>query len=142
MKRAATIPSFANLPKTYAGLVTLHPPRPLHDAVAYENAVEVVHALAGHRLNRDQDDYLEFMARLVEDYEREHVPEPPPAPGIETLKFLLQEHALSAEDLGAIIGVNRSVAYRILKGTRNLTLGHIRKLSARFAVSADLFLAR
>lgn len=39
---------FARLPKTYSGLVALHMPRPIHDKVAYDNAVEVVHALAGH----------------------------------------------------------------------------------------------
>lgn len=42
--------SFARLPKTYAGLVAVHMPRPTHDKAAYDNAVELVHALAGHKL--------------------------------------------------------------------------------------------
>lgn len=134
-------PTFARLPKTYSGLVALHMPRPIHDKVAYDNAVEVVHALAGHKLNHDQDDYLAIMAKLVEDYESEKVPEPKPAKGIEALKFLLKENSLTADDLGEIIGVNRSIAYRILKGARNLTANHIKELAARFVVSADLFLA-
>ena len=138
--KTATL-TFATLPKTYSGLVALHLPRPIHDKVAYDNAVEVVHALAGHKLNRDQDDYLALMAKLVEDYESENVPEPKPISGVETLKFLLSEHGLGAADFGEIIGVNRSVAYRILKGTRNLTAEHVKKLAARFAVSADLLLA-
>ena len=138
--RTATL-AFTHLPKTYSGLVALHMPRPIHDKVAYDNAVEIVHALAGHKLNHDQDDYLAIMAKLVEDYENENVPEPKPIKGIEALKFLLEENGLTAADLGDLIGVNRSVAYRILKGTRNLTADHIKKLAARFAVSADLFLA-
>ena len=133
--------TFARLPKTYSGLVALHMPRPIHDKVAYDNAVEVVHALAGHKLNHDQDDYLAIMAKLVEDYENENVPAPKPVEGIKALKFLLEENNLTADDLGEIIGVNRSIAYRILKGARNLTADHIKKLAARFAVSADLFLA-
>jgi HTH-type transcriptional regulator/antitoxin HigA len=133
--------SFARLPKTYSGLVALVMPRPIHDKVAYDNAVEIVHALAGHKLNHDQDDYLAIMAKLVEDYESENLPEPKPIRGVESLIFLLEENSLTAEDLGDIIGVNRSVAYRILKGVRNLTADHIKKLAARFAVSADLFLA-
>lgn len=137
----ATVPTFARLPKTYAGLVALHMPRPLHDKVAYDNAVEVVHALAGHKLNQDQDDYLALMAKLVEDYETENLDEPKPVSGVESLKFLLDEHGLSAEDLGEILGVNRSIAYRILKGSRNLTAEHVKKLAARFSVSTDLFLA-
>lgn len=79
------------------------------------------------------------MAKLVEDYESENVAEPKPMKGIGALKFLLEENGLTAADLGDIIGVNRSVAYRVLKGTRNLTADHIRKLATRFAVSTDLF---
>lgn len=116
-------------------------PRPIRDKVAYDNAVEVVHALAGHKLNHDQDDYLSLMAKLVEDYESENVPEPKAAKGIEALKYLLEENSLTADDLGTIIGVNRSIAYRILKGARNLTADHIKKLAARFVGNADLFLA-
>lgn len=138
--KTATL-SFARLPKTYSGLVALHMPRPIHDKVAYDNAVEVVHALAGHKLNHDQGDYLALMAKLVEDYESKNVPEPKPVKGVEALKFLLEENDLTAVDLSAIIGVNRSIAYRILKGGRNLTADHVKKLTARFAVSADLFLA-
>lgn len=85
--------NFSHLPKTYSGLVSLHMPRPIHDKVAYENAVEIIHALAGHKLNHDQDDYLAIMAKLVEDYESDNVPEPKPIKGIEALKFLLEENA-------------------------------------------------
>lgn len=85
MKTTAKTPTFAALPTNYAGLVALHPPRPIHDDIAYDNAVEVVQALAGQKLNRDQDDYLELMARLVEDYERVRVPEPAPVSKVETL---------------------------------------------------------
>ena len=141
MKPTTETLTFSSMPKTYNGLVSLLVPRPIHDRATYENAVEVVHALAGFKLNRDQDDYLELMAKIVEDYERETVPEPAPVKGIESLRFLLKENDLTADDLGSIIGVDRSIAYRILKGARNLTAEHIKKLSRRFAVSADLFLA-
>jgi len=133
--------NFARLPRTYSGLVALHMPRPIHDKVAYDNAVEIIHALTGHKLNYDQDDYLTIMAKLVEDYENENVPQPKSIKGIKAVEFLLEENGLTAADLGDLIGVNRSVAYRILKGGRNLTADHIKKLAARFAVSSDLFLA-
>lgn len=132
---------FVRLPKTYSGLVALHMPRPIHDDAAYENAAEVVHALAGHKLNHDQDDYLAIMSGLVEDYERENVAEPRPVNGLEALKFLLEENSLTAGNLADIIGVNRSTAARILSGGRDLSADHVKKLAARFAVSADLLLA-
>lgn len=133
--------SFARLPKTYFGLVALHMPRPIHDEVAYDNAVAIVHALAGHKLNHDQDDYLAIMSGLVEDYERENIAEPRPISGLKALKFLLTENGLTAGDLAGIIGVNRFIASRILKGGRDVSADHVKKLAARFAVSADLFFA-
>ena len=141
MKPTTETLTFSSMPKTYNGLVSFLVPRPIHDQAAYDNAVEVVHALAGFKLNRDQDDYLELMAKIIEDYESETTPEPAPVKGIESLRYLLKENELTADDLGSIIGVDRSIAYRILKGARNLTAEHIKKLSSRFAVSADLFLA-
>ncbi len=138
--KTATL-NFTRLPKTYEGLVSMHMPRPIRDKVGYDNAVEIVHALAGHKLNRDQDDYLAIMAKLIEEYETENLPEPKPVSGIEAVKFLLGEHGLSANDLGELLGVNRSIAYRILKGSRNLTAEHIKKLATKFSVRADLFLA-
>ena len=129
------------MPKTYAGLVALQVPRPIHDQASYEKAVEIVHRLAGFKLNNDQDDYLDLMGKLIEDYERETSPHSAPVGGIESLRFLLTDNNLSGDDLGKILGVNRSIAYRILKGTRNLTAEHVKKLSDRFSVSADLFLA-
>jgi HTH-type transcriptional regulator/antitoxin HigA len=140
MKATASPLQFAAMPKTYLALVSMHVPRPIHDKATYENTMEIVHAFAGHKLNRDQDDYFELLARLVEDYERETLPEPAPVPGIESLKFLLTENGLTGDALSDIIGVDRSVAYRILKGRRNLTAEHIKKLTLRFAVSADLFI--
>lgn len=108
--------NFASLPKTYSGLVALHMPRPIHDKVAYDNAVEVVHALAGHKLNPDQDDYLALMAKLVEDYESENVPEPKPVKAIEALKFLLEENSLTADDLGG--GLSGSTAPSLTASSR------------------------
>lgn len=98
MKPATETLTFSSMPKTYNGMVSLLVPRPIHDRVTYENAVEVVHALAGVKLNRDQDDYLELMAKIVEDYERETVPEPAPVRGIESLRFLLKENDLTADE--------------------------------------------
>ena len=111
MKPTSAALTFSSMPKTYTGLVSLLVPRPIHDQASYDNAVEIVHALAGFKLNRDQDDYLELMAKIIEDYERETSPEPAPVKGIESLKFLLRENGLSADDLGSIVSVDRSIAY-------------------------------
>ena len=128
------------LPKTYAALVALHVPRPLNDAVSYDNTVEIVDALAGHKLNADQEDYLEILGDLIESYEDEHLPALPKVSGTRLLHFLLEENSLTGDDLADLLKIDRSAAYKILKGTRNLTMEHVRRLAERFAVRADLFI--
>lgn len=130
----------AELPTRYAELVALHMPRPLHDRVAYDNTVEVIDALAGHKLNADQEDYLELLGQLVETYEAGHLTPYPRSTGIDALKFLLSENQLTGDDLAKLLSVDRSTAYKIIKGTRNLTTEHIRSLCERFSVSPELFI--
>ncbi len=139
MKKSATFLP-AKLPARYADLIALHIPRPIHDQAAYDNTVEVIDALAGHKLNADQEDYLELLSQLVEAYESEHLGPPSKLKGPAALKFLLQENQLTGDDLGGILGVDRSTAYKLLKGTRQLTLEHVRRLSDRFKVGAELFI--
>jgi Predicted transcription regulator containing HTH domain len=128
------------LPKTYEGLVALHVPRPIHDEVSYQNTVQVVDALAGMKLNRDQEDFLEILSQQIEAYEAEHLQAPKQKTGLELVRLLLEENDLSGNDLAELLGVDRSVAYKILKGTRNLTVDHVRRLAERFAISADAIL--
>lgn len=131
----------SRLPTSYSELVAFHLPRPIHDDVAYRNTVEVIDALAGHELTKDQEDYLEMLSQLVESYESATSTLGKRVSGIAALKFLLSEHDMNGDDLGRVLSVDRSVAFKILKGTRRLTAEHVKKLAARFRVSADVFLA-
>lgn len=128
------------LPKTYGELVTLHVPRPINDKISYENTVAIVDALAGHALNRDQEDYLEILGDLIESYEAENLPALPKLTGPKMLQYLLAENDLTGDDLAHLLKVDRSVAYKLVKGTRNLTTDHIRRLCERFSVRADLLI--
>ena len=138
--KTTTRPSFSRLPTTFDGLIRLHAPRPIRDKADYDNTVEVIDALAGHKLNRDQDDYLLLLSGLVERYETDTLPKRPPLTGVDMLNYLLAENELSGDDFAKIVGVDRSVAYRILKGERGLTTDHIRRLADHFSVRADLFI--
>ncbi len=143
VKTTATRLTFSRLPTTFEGLVKFHPPRPFHDATAYDNIAEIIDvlAIAGPRLNADQADYLELLATLVERYDAEHVEKLPVSSGLDLLKHLVDEHELGGDGLAKVLTVDRSVAYRILKGERSLTATHLKALGAHFGVSAHLFLA-
>ena len=100
---------------------------------------EITDAMAGHKLTADQEDYFDLLCRLIEDYEKNLV-EPPKTTTRETLQHLLESHAMGAADLSRLLGVHRTLGGMILRGERRLTLDHVRTLTRRFSVSADLFL--
>lgn len=136
----AGFPRFAELPDTYAALCALHLPRPIHTAAEARTAAAVIESLAGFPLNRDQADYLEAVAHFADDYDRAHARSLPAANARTVLAHLLEEHDLTAADLSRLLGGSRNLGAMILRGERNLTLGHIRKLAAHFNVNAEVFI--
>lgn len=83
------IKPFKSLPKEYAALCRWHLPRPIHDAPAYENTVEIVEAFAGFEdaMNADQRNYLDLLADLVGEYEDKTVAKAEPSTTEKRLKF-------------------------------------------------------
>jgi len=131
---------FAGLPRDYAGLCRMLTPRRIHDKADFENVTEITDAMAGHKLTPDQDDYFDLLCRLIEDYEKEQGLPAPKAGSLDALRHLLDAHDMSAADLARLLGVHRTLGAMILRGDRQLTLGHVGKLAKHFCVSADLFL--
>ena len=132
--------NFKSLPKTYRELLEMHILRPVHDKVAYENALEVLDAMAGHKLNSEQEDYFEALSSLVEVYERQHAPKTRLS-GLDLLRHLVEANNLNAADLSRLLGRDRSLGVRILNGERQLTIEHIKKLAEQFGIPAQSFIA-
>lgn len=126
------------IPRRYADLVDILAPRPIHSEAAHKRALRMVRCLAGHELSRDQDDYIDALATFVERYEdqQEKVPEGTP---LDVLGVLMESHAMSAYALGKLLG-DPSLGSKILRGERDLSKAHIRKLCDHFTVSADLLI--
>lgn len=139
--KAKTKLRFADMPKNYASLCGVLLPRPIRDSVDYDNVTEVADAMVLWRkdFTADQQDYFDMLCALLEEYDAEHV-KWPKLRGREILRHLLDEHGLTAADLSRILGGSRNLGGMILRGDRSLTLGHIRKLAARFKVSPELFI--
>jgi len=132
---------FARLPKDYAALCKLHMPRPIRDKVDFENVVEITDAMAGRKLTADQEDYFDLLCRLIEDHERERIQlDTSKITVLQALQHLMDAHGMNAADLSRLLGAHRTLGAMILRGERQLTLGHVRRLAAHFSVSADLFL--
>ena len=87
---------FRRMPRKYAALVAMLPPRPIRDRVDLANAVERIDRLAGFELNADQEDYLEALSTFVEAYEREHCPiDDAGVTPLEALKYLMEENGMT-----------------------------------------------
>ena len=124
-----------DIPESYAELVGLFLPRPLHDDVDYRNALAMLDAMAGFEMNADQQDYFEAIATFVEKYEAEHhaIDEMKMTP-VELLRSIIDEHGMTESDLGRLLG-DRSLGHRILTGQRELSKAHIRILAERFSLN-------
>ncbi|MFQ3169460.1 MAG: HTH-type transcriptional regulator/antitoxin HigA [Limisphaerales bacterium] len=134
---------FAELPKEYVGLCRVLLPRPIRSVAESDEAYELASVMAGHRLTKDQDDYLEALSTFIEQYEDKANPESKKkTPTHEMLRYLCEENGMSGVGLGRLLEVDRTLATRILRGERNLTVSHIQKICKRFKLSADRFINR
>ncbi len=130
-----------HIPTNWDDLLGLYPLRPIHDKVDRENVTEIIDAMAGHDLNDDQEDYLDSLSTLLNAYESEHdAVEARKFTGLEMLRSMMDDHTMSAADLGRLLEVHRSHAAKILRGERSLTIDHLRVLADHFRVRPDLFI--
>jgi HTH-type transcriptional regulator/antitoxin HigA len=143
MKKTSKSLRFSELPKEYRPLCDLYLPRPIHDKVGYENALELVEAMAGfeEQFSRDQGDYFALITDLVSAYEDETEDHPETALSLQQrLQHLLESSKWSASDLGRFLDLDATMGNKILREERKLTADHIRKLSRHFSLSAEYFL--
>ena len=147
MKASARKPwrrrAFAEVPTSYAGLCQIHLPRPIHDEEANEAATAMLEIMAGHEhhMTPDQQDYFSVLCDMVEAYENAaHPLKVGSSDPLEMLKYLLDQNGMGTADLSRLLGADRTLGAKILRGERELTIAHIRKLAARFKVAPAIFL--
>ncbi len=133
-----------DVPGSYAELLVFYPLHRLADEVDLDNALEMMERLMLlRRPTRDQKLFRVTLATLIESYEREHHRiDLSRTDGLDVLKHLVQEHAMSAGALAEALGVSASTVYKILSGERSLTASHIALLQKHFGVEGSVFLPR
>lgn len=85
-------------------------------------------------------EYLKHLAKVMKDYEESKFGVPKKVTGVKLLKFLMDQNGLTQSDFENEIGPQGNVS-NILNGIRKLNVDQIRKLSKRFKISSDAFLA-
>jgi HTH-type transcriptional regulator / antitoxin HigA len=124
-----------------AAMIANGAPRVIHNDVeleAYTGALFQLTALENP--SRDQVEAMELLTLLVERYEQEHYPVPAADPA-SVVRFLIEQQNLTQRDLVPQFGSESAVSM-FLAGHRNLTIEQVRKLSARFKLSADVFIPK
>jgi HTH-type transcriptional regulator/antitoxin HigA len=89
--------------------------------------------------SNEEEAAIGLLTLLIEKYDEGHhaIPDAPP---IEILRFMMSQHGLQQKDLVAEFGT-KSIVSEVLSGKRKLTLEHIQRLSHRFHVSPEVFMA-
>lgn len=130
-----------SLPTTYDQLVRLYMPCAVHDAVSYQNLMEVIDAMTCVvELTEAQHRYLETLSILAEAYEnRIESWDAGDVSPREVVATLVESHGMTASQLGELLG-DRSLGSRVLNGKRELSKAHIRTLARHFNVSPAAFL--
>ncbi|HXH13689.1 MAG TPA: helix-turn-helix domain-containing protein [Alphaproteobacteria bacterium] len=85
-----------------------------------------------------QQALADLLTLLIEEFEGRRYALKAGGP-IDHLKELMAANGLKQKDLVDIFGTP-SIVSEVLRGKRNLTMGHIRRLSERFHVSPELFM--
>jgi HTH-type transcriptional regulator/antitoxin HigA len=131
------------LPTEYLELIQRFPLLPIQNDAGLRQAEKVLDELSiidEDKLTPSQGGYLQVLTDLVERYEEDRHPIANTfADGIDALRYLVEQHSMTASDLGRLLG-NRQLGAALLRRQRQLSKAHISKLAAYFAVSTDLFM--
>jgi HTH-type transcriptional regulator / antitoxin HigA len=123
----------------YTALLKRVPPKIIRTEEENQHYTEILYNLdrRSGRLSAAEKELAELLTLLIGDFEQKHFPLPPSSP-LAVLQFLMDQHGLKQKDLVDVFGAP-SIVSEVLSGKRELNKDHIKRLSARFHVSPELF---
>jgi len=124
----------------YSALLAKHPPKIIRTEAENEHYTSILYELDQRieHLSAAERELADLLTLLIEDFEAKHY-ELPKASPLEVVRFLMDQHSLKQKDLLDIFG-NASITSEVLSGKRELSKEHIRRLTDRFSVPAELLL--
>lgn len=126
-------------------LIEVAPPQPLHDRSIYRKYLDLLNLCLEiaeedqypEKLLKAVRDYAKMISLVIGDYENK-VFKVPKATQADVLKFLMEQHHLTQDDLREELGGQPAVS-NILTGKRKLNARQIERLSTRFGLSPATF---
>lgn len=112
----------------------------IHTERQYNRAVKMLDHLideVNEKSDPVKESLIETLGTIIKDYEDRNIEEPKGDP-IGVLKYLMEEHGLTQNELKEI--GSQGVVSEILNGKRQLNLRQVAMLSKRFSVSPSVFI--
>ena len=129
----------ATATREYRTLLARTLPKPIHSEADNELAIQQLEKLACKaRPSVAERHLMELLTVLIEAFEERRYPATQHSSAVEVLQELMAANDLKQKDLTDIFGTP-SIVSEVIHGKRNMTAGHIQKLSERFHVSPELF---
>lgn len=119
----------------YTRLLSKLPPKVIRSEAENERYIEALYELENRdALTPEEKELADLLTLLIEDFESKHYELPKASPA-EVLAFLMDQHQLRPQDM------TREVTRidEILNGGREMSKEEIRRLSALFHVSPEVF---
>lgn len=123
----------------YSALLRKVPPKVIRTERENDMYTEILYDLdrRSKTLTPAEKEMAELLTLLIRDFEEKRYQLPRAKP-LDALRFLIDQHGLKQKDLVDVFGTP-SIVSEVLSGKRELNKDHIRRLSARFHVSPELF---
>lgn len=109
--------------------------KPIKNNKDYRRAIKRIDKIWDAKKNTPKGDELDILITLVEKYEDEKYPIPPPDP-VEAIKFRMEQEGLKNKDLAPYLGGRNRVS-EILHRKRDLTVKMIRSLYQNLKIPAE-----
>ncbi len=104
----------------------------------YRTALALAHKLMDAKNGSHEEALLNVLSILIENFEEEYFPIPPPDP-IEAIKFRLEQLGLTTKDLAEYVGGKNRVS-EIMNKKRRLTVKMMKSLHSGLGVPAESLL--
>ncbi|TNM62864.1 helix-turn-helix domain-containing protein [Aliirhizobium smilacinae] len=112
--------------------------KPIRNEADYNEAMALLKTLWGAATGTPENDRLDLLVTLIDDYENLRHPMDLPDP-IDAILFRMEQQNLTRKDLESLLGSRGRVA-EILNRKRPLSLDMIRRLHAELGIPAEVLI--
>src|SRR5947209_18619068 len=112
--------------------------KPIKTERDYNRALKRIEELWYAKKNSPQADELEVLVTLVQAYDQEHYPIPPPTLR-QAIEFYMDQHGMNQTDLAKMLG-SKSHVSELLSGKRTPSLRMMKVLHRKLGVPAEVLL--